>query len=501
MSALIALIPIILVLVLMLAFRWGSAQAGAAGWACSIVVGLLAFGLNWDVFWVSQGKGLLLTLNVVLLLVPGIFLYSMVDELGGIRAISRALESLVHDTGWLLILQAWMLSALLECLAGFGLPVAITAPLLIALGVPAVPAVAAAAVGHSWASSTSGMALPLRMIADITHYPPEQLFPSVALMVGVACFLSGLGAAFILKQKGYWWRILLTSIVVGGIHYVAGQLGALSVAELLATTIGFFFGALLVRRPKAQRPEKSLETDPALRSGTLAYGLLVVIILIVSLWPALNQQLSKLAWTLSFPSVTTRTGFSTVAENGYVFHFLTHPGTLIIVTILLAVLIFHFSPRFPAPDLKKTLRRTLHSAGPALTGTLFMIGLSTIMEHTGMTQALANELGALAGKFYPLFSPLIGVIGSFATGSNVNSNVLFGTLQKGVALLVGASPIVILAAQTVGGGMGSMIAPAKLAVGTSTSAAKGSEGKVLRLTLPISIAVAVVLGVLAFILS
>ena len=501
MIALLALVPILTVLILMLVFRWGSHLAGAAGWVCAVLVAALGFGLNWQVFWVSQVKGLLLTLNVVILLVPGIFLYSLVDEIGGIRAISQALQGMVHDNGWLQILQAWMLSALLECLAGFGLPVAITAPLLIALGVPPITAVAAAAVGHSWASSTSGMALPLRMIADITHYQPEQLFPIVALMVGVACFVSGLAVAFMLKQKGHWWRILLTSIVAAGVHYIAGKLGALSVAELLATTTGFFFGAALNRKPRSERPVRTQEANLPLQAGILAYGLLVAIILIVSLVPPLNLYLSQFTWTLWFPAVTASTGFSTAAENGYVFHFLTHPGTLIIVTILITVLIFKLSRRFPSPELKKTTLRTLHSSGPALMGTLFMIGLSTIMEHTGMTQALASELGTLTGKLYPLFSPLIGVVGSFATGSNVNSNVLFGTLQKGVAVLVGVSPVVVLAAQTVGGGMGSMIAPAKLAVGTSTSEAKGFEGKVLRLTLPVSLGIAVVLGLVALLIG
>jgi len=96
----------------------------AAGWVCGLVVAFLAFGLNGQVLWVSQVKGLLLTLNVVFTLWPGIFIYHLVDQLGGIRAISAALEGMVHERGWLLVLQAWMLSAIIESLAGFGLPIA-----------------------------------------------------------------------------------------------------------------------------------------------------------------------------------------------------------------------------------------------------------------------------------------------------------------------------------------------------------------------------------------
>jgi lactate permease len=102
---------------------------------------------------------------------------------------------------------------------------------------------------------------------------------------------------------------------------------------------------------------------------------------------------------------------------------------------------------------------------------------------------------------YPVFTPVVGMIGSFATGSNTNSNVLFGLLQKEVAQLIAVSPIILLAAQTTGGALGSMIAPAKLAVGTSTTAMKGREGEVLRITLPIGIALALIIGLVAWLIG
>ena len=100
----------------------------------------------------------------------------------------------------------------------------------------------------------------------------------------------------------------------------------------------------------------------------------------------------------------------------------------------------------------------------------------------------------------PLVAPLVGTLGAFATGSNTNSNILFGQMQKGVAALLGISPLVLLAAQTTGGALGSMISPAKLAVGGSTNAMKGKEGAALRLTLPIGLASTLFIGLLAWIL-
>jgi lactate permease len=500
MNALLALLPIIIVLILMLVFRWSSPLAGLVGWCCGLLVAWLAFGLNWPVFWVSQAKGLMLTFNVILVLWPAIFLYNIVDQIGGVTAIALALQGMVHDKGWLLVLQAWMLSAIIECLTGFGLPIAMVAPLLIALGVSPVLAVSAVAIGHPWASSTGGMALALRLLAEITHYTPEALFPASALLLGLSILLTGLAVAFLLGQKQQWWRVLITSCVVAAAHYLLGVSGMLSLAALISAVIGFTVGAWLSRKPReASRTKAPL--NPALVAGLIAYGILVVIMLVVSVFPPLNRVLSPIVWTLQFPSVATANGVVTPAESGYLFHIFTHPGVLILITIALSLLAFRIYPAIPALDLKKSLKVTMKSGVPAALGTLFMIGLSTTMEHAGMTQALAKSLSALVGGVYPLFAPVIGVIGSFATGSNVNSNVLFGALQKEVAILVGASPVVILAAQTTGGSMGSMIAPAKLAVGTSTSSVKGHEGDVLRITLPICLAIAMIIGLVTLLIS
>ena len=127
-----------------------------------------------------------------------------------------------------------------------------------------------------------------------------------------------------------------------------------------------------------------------------------------------------------------------------------------------------------------------------------MIGLSSLMEHTGMTTLIAEGLSRSIGAVYPLISPLMGMLGAFATGSNTNSNILFGPMQKGVAVLLKISPIVLLAAQTTGGSLGSMIAPAKLAVGSSTNSMKGREGEVLRITLPIGLVIGLLIGLLVW---
>lgn len=499
MAALLALLPILVVLILMVVFKWSSVQAGFAGWVAGVIIALLAFGLNFDVFWVSQVKGLLLTLNVMLLLWPGILLYNIVDQVGGIRAIAVAFQRMVRDHGWLLIMQGWMLSGLVESVAGFGLPIAIVSPLLISFGVSPILAVSTTAVGHTWAGSTGGMALSLRLMADITRHTPEELFPASALLLGLLIILSGLAVAIMLKQTRHWWRVLIAGTVTAVVHYFAGMLGAIQVSALIAGVAGFLTGTALNRTPRETRGSR--EINPALEAGEIGYGVLIAVMLTVALIHPVNAFLGQTTWTLQFPAVSTPGGILTPAESGYVFHVFSHPGTLTLFTIALTLLIYRLRPAIPRVDVGKALQSTARSGIRASLGTLFMVGLSTTMEHTGMTQTLATTLGVLVNGSYPLFSPLIGVIGSFATGSNVSSNVLFGLLQDKVAVLVGAAPAMVLAAQTTGGALGSSVAPAKLALGTSTSEARGHEGEVLRNTLPYAVAIAVIIGIVTLVIS
>jgi lactate permease len=499
MTALLAFLPILIVLLLMLVFRLGSHLAGLAGWVIGLLVAFFAFGLNWQVFWVSQGKGLLLTLNVLLVLLPALLLYNLVDQMGGIRAIALAFQGRIHNQGWLLILQAWMLTALIESLAGFGMPMAIVAPMMIALGVSPVIALAASAVGHTWAVSMGGMALPFRTLSEVTKVTQVSLFPITALLLGIAAVTTGLAVAFLLKQGREWWRVLLLGLIVAGVQAGCGLIGLIPISSFIAAGAGLFIGTLISDRPKGWKPKFS--SSPALRGGLFAYGLLISLIMLVSLVRPLNQTLSAVTWTLQFPQVLSNNGFSTPAGSGYVFHFLIHPGTLVLISILASLFIFRNSRVMVTPNVPKAIKETIRSALPACMGTLFMIGLSTVMEHTGMTLALAKEMSAIAGSVYPIIAPVVGMLGAFATGSNTNSNVLFGMLQKEVSTLIGVSPIVILAAQTAGGSLGSMIAPAKLAVGSSTNSLKGREGEVLRYTLPIALAIALLIGLVAWLLK
>jgi lactate permease len=162
-------------------------------------------------------------------------------------------------------------------------------------------------------------------------------------------------------------------------------------------------------------------------------------------------------------------------------------------------LIFQWTGHYTAGVGRRIVRQTVKSAVPSSIGIASMVGFAVAMDHAGMTYVLAAGLGAAAGPLYPLVAPFIGLLGAFMTGSNTNSNVVFAPLQQQAAQLLGISAVIILGAQTTGGALGSMLAPAKLIVGCSTAGLAGQEGQVLKKTLWPGLVIAGVVGLVAWV--
>lgn len=208
-----------------------------------------------------------------------------------------------------------------------------------------------------------------------------------------------------------------------------------------------------------------------------------------------------MVWKANFPEVKSRQEFCTPAASGQVFRPLAHPGTLILLVSCVSIGITCWRRKGAFEAAGKAAAATWRSAGAASIGVLSMVGLSTLMEHCGMSYRLAEGLSRLLGSWYPVVSPCVGILGAFATGSNNNSNVLFGALQKNAAVLLNLNPYVLTAAQTAGGALGSMLAPVKIILGCSTVGQVGQEGQVLRKTVPYGLGIGLGLGVLTYALS
>jgi lactate permease len=233
------------------------------------------------------------------------------------------------------------------------------------------------------------------------------------------------------------------------------------------------------------RGERSQKRGPRLdrRSVLLAlsgYLVLIAITLIVQLIPSVRAFLGQFAIRVSFPEMRTSLGFLTPAGYGRVIPLFRHAGAILGYASLIAYLIYKRAGLYRARAAQRIVSGTIRRVMSSSLGIASMVAMAVVMSHSGMTDTLARGLAGAVGSFFPLASPWIGALGAFMTGSNTNSNVIFAMLQKRTAELLGYSLPLILAAQTTGGAIGSVVAPTKIIVGASTAGMAGKEGTVLR---------------------
>ena len=490
MTYFLAIAPILLILVLMIGFHFGGQKAGPIGWIAGVLIAAAFFGLNWPTFWVSQAKGLLLSLYVLMVIWPALLIYNLVDQFGGIKALAESLGKAITDRSLLVVLTAWAFSGLLEGMAGFGLPIAIVAPILVGMGVPALTAVAAVAVGHSWSVTFGGVGVTWQTLLAVTNLDASIIIPPAAFALAIACLGCGLGAARILGELKIWPRILLIALVMGSMQFAVAVAGLPQLGAFSAGLAGLVTGYVLGRNKK----QGGIRTEPRMIAALAIYGSLAGVLLLLNFSGPLHTFLNTIRWQASFPEVITKSNFVNPPSSGQIFRPFLHPGLIMLLIYLGTSWLLRRKRMALECDAQKIWRATWKAAAPTTIGVLFTIGLSTLMEHVGMTQMLANGLVILLQSAYPLVAPWIGILGAFTTGSNNNSNVLFIPLQKSIAALLGIAPAWLVAAQTAGGALGSMISPAKLIIGTSTVGLRGKEGEVMRLTLPYAMGIGTGLG-------
>ena len=517
LSWLLAFSPIAVVLLLMVGLRWGGRKAGPVGWAVALLVAWLAFGASPEVLLYSQVRGLFLTLYVLYIIWMALLLYRVVDEAGAITAIGRGIARLTAEPTMQLLLLGWAFSAFVQGVAGFGVSLAVVAPLLIGLGFTPLVALASVSIGHSWAVTFGSMASSFQALMAATGLPGAELAPWSAFFLGLASFGCGVGAVWVFDgwrsvQRG-WPAILFMGLVMAGVQALLAVSGLWNLGGFGAGLAGLGAGTLVARLPRYQRrPDADLgglaplppDSGQSRRAMSLVlavspYILLVLVVGGAELWPWLHQALNQVYFQLPVPEVQTAYGWTTPAGSTRAISVFGHAGALL-AYVALAAYLFYSWLGYYSPDVgRRIVGRTVRTALPSSIGIASMVGFAVAMDHSGMMFVLAKGLSQIAGSFYPLVSPFIGLLGAFMTGSNTNSNVVFAPMQQQAAGLLGINALIVLGAQTTGGALGSMIAPAKLIVGCTTAGLLGQEGRVLKRTLVPALIITAVVGLLALV--
>ena len=517
----LAALPILAILVLMLRLRWGGEKAGAAGWAVALLIAALRFGAGWQLLAYAQLKGVLLSLFVLYIIWAALLLFRVSDEAGALAAIGAGLPRLTPDRGLQALLLGWALGAFVQGVSGFGVPVAVIAPLLVGLGFPALAAVIISSVGHAWAVTFGSLGSSFYALVAATGRSGEELAPWSALMLGLCCLGCGAGTLWAAGGKRTLRAglapLLFIGLVMAGSQFLCVTQGLWSLGGMVAGLAGLAAGVAWARWQAPRQAPHAVEPaatnshpaqaphaggGPTVVGGSVTahprmpltwalfpYALLVAIVLVAQLVPPVQDFLGQVVIRVQFPELATARGWVTPAEEGRTIDIFGHAGALLMYASIITYLVFRNQRRYTPGTIRRIGRTIVQRAGRSSLGIAAMVGMAVTMEHAGMTHLLADGLARVAGPAFPLVSPFIGALGAFMTGSNTNSNVIFGGLQQRVATLVGVSPIIILAAQTAGGAIGSLFAPAKIIVGCSTVGLGGQEGPVLRAAMRYGLAI------------
>ncbi len=498
---LLACLPILSILLLMLVFKWGGSKSGAFSWVLAIVLSATAFGAGFKVLAFAQIRALMLTLDVLYIIWMALLFYHVSNEAGVIKLIASHLNSLTRDRTLQGLILGWLFVSFLQGMGGFGVPVAVVAPLLIGAGFAPIQAVLIASIGHGWAVNFGSMATSFQTMIAVTGLSGEVLAPDSAVFMGVACLVCGLLVGVL--SGGLKGMIKHSPLIffLAGLMSVVQYYLATNHLWTLGATVASLSGLLAVvgilQWRKQTNGEKNIPVA-GLSLGWVAfpYILLIGLAACVFMIPSVNEFVNRIALSLPIPEVSTSQGVVTAAGNTRGISLFGHPGAILAVASGISILVYARLGVYRPGYGSRIWNHVAKGAVTSSLGILCMVSLATVMSHSGMTQLLALGLSEnISAAYYPLAAPFIGMLGAFITGSNNNANVLFAGLQMQTANLLKIPVTLILGAQTAGGSLGSVFAPAKVIVGCSTAGLSGQEGKVMGKTILYGILPVIVVAV------
>jgi lactate permease len=296
-----------------------------------------------------------------------------------------------------------------------------------------------------------------------------------------------------------WLLLLVIGGVMSAVQTALALAGLWSLAAFAAGLVGlvvmFFWLRLTFRREKL-----TIQVSPR-ELVTAVFPYLILILVIITGQLILNRPLDAVLLNPTFPEVQTRFGWTTAAGPGRSISVFGHAGALLLYASLLSYLWFRSRGPLQEGAFKYNGRtiwhKTLKGSIKPTIGIVALVAMAVTMEHAGMTQRLAETLSTGTGPIFPFLSSFIGALGSFMTGSNTNSNVVFGGLQQETAVVLNLSVPIILASQTAGGAIGSMFAPAKVVVGCSTVPG-ATDGEVLKKVTLYGLGITALVGIIVW---
>ena len=518
-NVILSAIPILVLIGTILIFKWSGPKAGAVSWLAVVFIALVFFGSDIQLIALATSKGLSLSLFVLTIIWTSVILYNVIDEIGGIKVIGLTITRIVGDPLMQALIVGWAFSGFMQGIAGFGVPVAVVSPLLVLMGFSLARAASIVLIGHAWAVTFGSLGSSFFTIQLVTGIEDNIIGPHMAILFALPIILTGFAVAHL--QGGIESiRRGFTVIIVMGFAmsisvWILATIGAPQIASIVPGLVGCAIGWILSKSPLLNKSKKStklagqnsdIETNKSstklqnFHFAFLPYYLLLILS-ILSQIPTIKELSYTWHWGLDYPATETALGFSVSAVENYgKIRFLAHPAPLIIMSLIFTYLTLKFSRRWENGAMLRAIKKTYFQSSSTSVGVVTMVMMSLIMTDTGMTHLLSKTIADGTGPLFGLFTPFIGVLGTFVTGSNTNSNILFGALQIETARSLGLNTVTVASIQSIGGSLGSAIAPAKVLVGTTIVGLSGRENEVLKRTIPYCLGIVFLVGLQAWII-
>ncbi|MBB6284905.1 L-lactate permease [Geobacillus subterraneus] len=535
LSAIVALIPI-------LYFFWALAVKRMKGHVAGLTTLLLAVVLAVIAYRMPAGKAVMsVTQGAVYGLLPigwiiitSVFLYKLTVKTGHFDIIRNSVVSLTEDRRLQALLIAFSFGAFLEGAAGFGAPVAISAALLAGLGFNPLYAAGICLIANTAPVAFGAVGIPIISMEGPTGVPAMEISKMVGRQLP---FLSVFIPLYLVLIMAGWKKTVevLPAIIVSGVSFALTQyftsnfLGP-ELPDILSSLVSIVALAVFLKywKPKstfrfATESEVAAAGQAAramLRGGEVfrAWSPFLVLTALISLWgipqvkaaltghyegtngllKAVNAIGSHLTFMPPVPGLNNQilnaSGQPIAAV--YKLELLGAAGT----AILLAAVVTKFIVGISWKDWAQTFVETLNELKYPIITIASVVGFAYIANSSGMSTTLGMAL-AKTGAFFPFFSPILGWLGVFITGSDTSSNLLFGNLQKVTATSIGMDPVLALAANSSGGVVGKMISPQSIAVACAAVGLTGKESDLFRFTVKHSLFLIILIGILVYLQS
>lgn len=501
-----AIIPVLLLIILMGFLKVSGDKSAFITLIATILVALFAYHFPLKDTGLSVVYGILKAyFPIIIIIIMAIFSYNVLTFTGKMDLIKEQFSSISTDKSVQVLLLTWGFGGLLEGMAGFGTAVAIPAAILISLGFNPIFSAVASLISNSVATAFGAVGIPVIVAAEQAGVADIQLVSSnVVLQLSPLMIIVPFVLAFMTdpRLKSLPKNIIL-SLIIGlvtlGVQFLAARyMGAETpaIAGSIASIIVIILYAKVTERNKNKEKDTPKHAASDYLKAWSVYGMILILVILTSpLLPLRTILAPLLQTTFSFDIFDTLTQSDIVRKVK--ISWLVDTGVLLFLGAMIGGLI----QGAKIADLFKVLWKVIKLQKKTMITVCSLISLSSIMDFSGMIPELGLALAAATGSLYPLFAPTIGCLGTFLTGSDTSSNILFAKLQANVGHTIGVDPAWLAAANTAGATGGKIISPQSIAVATSAIGQQGKEGEIMKKAIPFALGYIVVAGLMVYLLA